>query len=117
MSKDCNGHGRNGPRCVTLPTLRPPSVVVTFWPAEKQWPAVVRKRCPVGFWTTKPEEQTKLPSEIELPPQKPGTSLRRSNVSRTASFCWSIRPAYCCLSGAVTDAGAVVLSTTLPVLR
>src|SRR4051794_34125153 len=109
MSKDCSGHGRNGPRWVTVPTLRRPSVVVTFWPTEKQWPAVARKRWPVGFCTTKPEEQTKLPSEIELPPQNDGTSLRRSKVSRTVSCCWSIRPENCCFNGAVTDAGALVL--------
>src|SRR5829696_8054573 len=100
MSKDWNGHGRNGPRCVTVPRERLPSVVVTPAPTAKQWPAVVRKRWP-DLCTTKPEEHTEPPLLIELPPQNGEVSLRRSNESRTAASCCSMTPANCFFSGAV----------------
>src|SRR5215213_6095392 len=69
MSKDWNGHGRNGPRCETDPRKLPPPVVKTLVPTGKQWPAVTRERTAVGFLTTKPDEHTELPLVIELPPQ------------------------------------------------
>jgi hypothetical protein len=78
---------------------------------------VVRKRWPVGFLTTKPDEQTPPPFLIELPPQNAGMSALRLNVSSTASWRWSMRPGYWSVSGSVTDSGAFVLSTTLPVSR
>ena len=82
----------NGPRWTTEPIDRLPSVVVTFAPTAKQWPAVVRKRWPF-FCTGKPEVQTPPPLLIELPPQNEGTSARRLNESRTTSSRCSMTPA------------------------
>jgi len=68
----------NGPRWTTEPIDRLPSVVVTFVPSVKQWPAVVRKRWPF-FWTGKPEVQ--IPSVVGQTVEDAVAELTRAGLN------------------------------------